>query len=116
MNEPPPSQASRFLKIAFRDILNDQQVLRQAFDDAARDFIQHERRQIEIEERQLFPAILSILAPADWAALRTQLRDQKELPRTRGLEERLQARRRWISREPLADQSARSPVTDVFDI
>jgi len=72
-----------------RDILNEQRVLRQTFNDAAHAFIQHERRQIEIEERQLFPAVLSILAPADWADLRTKLSNKKEPLRSHGLEERL---------------------------
>ncbi len=77
------------LSDTLRDILNEQRVLRQAFNDAARAFIQHERRQIEIEERQLFPAVLSILAPADWADLRTKLSNKKEPLRSPGLEERL---------------------------
>ena len=72
-----------------RDILNEQRVLRQTFNDAARSFIQHERRQIEIEERQLFPAVLSMLAPADWAHPRTKLSNKKEPLRSHGLEERL---------------------------
>jgi hemerythrin-like domain-containing protein len=93
---------------ALRDILNEQRVLRQTFDDAARGFIQHERRQMEVEERQLFPTVLSVLTPADWADLQTKLRDQNQALRTRGLEERLQAQRRWIKREALADQAERS--------
>jgi hemerythrin-like domain-containing protein len=93
---------------ALRDILNEQRVLRQTFDDAAHSFIQHKRRQIEIEERQLFPTVLSVMAPTDWADLQTKLKDQNQALRTRGLEERLQAQRRWIKREALADQAERS--------
>lgn len=74
---------------ALRDILNEQRILRQTFDDAARAFIQHERRQIEIAERQLFPAVLSILAPTDWADLHSKLSGKKEPLHSRSLEERL---------------------------
>jgi len=61
----PAATSLQTLDDCLRDILDDQRVLRQAFDDGARDFIQHQRRQIRIEEQQLFPALLSILTPAD---------------------------------------------------
>jgi hemerythrin-like domain-containing protein len=93
---------------ALRDILNEQRILREAFNDAARRFIQHERRQIEIEEQQLFPTASPVLAPADWADLHTKLRDQRTALRIHGLEERLRAQRRWIMREAQADQMERS--------
>jgi len=96
------------LRDALGEILNEQRVLRQTFDDAARGFIQHERRRIEIEEQRLFPELLSVLGPAAWAELAAGLRDQRELPRRRGLEERLRARSLWISREALADQAERT--------
>lgn len=98
----------QLLENCLKGILNDEQVLRQSFDDAARDFIRHERRQIEIEERELFPTILSILAPADWATLDMQLRTLSGSPDFHGREERLHARSRWISREALVDQAERN--------
>ncbi len=97
-----------------RDILKDQRVLRETFDDAARDFIRHERRQIRIEEEQLFPAVLLILTPADWAAIDADLRDQRQPLLKRGLEERLRARHRWISREALVDQAERRSTSGPF--
>lgn len=100
---------------AFRDILNEQRVLRRAFDEAARSFIQHERRKIEIEEQQLFPAALSVLAPADWAALNTRLRAEKALPHRGRLEERLRDQHRRIVAEALADRAERRVPGDAVD-
>lgn len=94
------------LRDALGQILNEQRVLRQSFDEAARGFIQHERRQIEIEEQQLFPALLSALGPAEWADLGASLKDQSALPR--GLEQRLHARRLYLSREAQVDQAERT--------
>lgn len=93
-----------------RDILNEQRVPRQTFDDAARSFIQHERRQIEIEERQLFPTALSSLTPADWAELRTELRRNSAARRVRQLKAKLQDQHRWIVGDALAEQAERSSL------
>lgn len=92
------------LSEALRDILNEQRVLRQTFDDAARSFIQHERRQIEIEEQRLFPEASSMLASANWAELHTRLRDENMSLRTHRLKERLRGQRDWIIRQDLAGQ------------
>lgn len=91
-----------------RDILNDQQISRQTFDDAARGFLRHERRQIEIEEQQLMPWASALLRPVDWAGLRSALMRETALPRSRRLRERLRDQRHWIVREALADQAERS--------
>jgi hemerythrin-like domain-containing protein len=93
---------------ALGDILNEQRVLRQTFDDAACRFIQHERRQIEIEEGQLFPEALAVLTPADWADIHARLRDEKASPRAHQLEDQLRAQRGWIVREALANRAERS--------
>lgn len=103
------------LSEALREILNEQRVLRQTFDDAARSFIRHQRRQIEIEGQRLFPIAQSALAPADWADLHAKLRDESMMLRTRRLKERLRDRRRWIIREELADQAERSAVRPAGD-
>jgi hemerythrin-like domain-containing protein len=86
---------------ALRYILDDQRVLRQTFDDAARGFIQHERQQIEIEER-LFVAASSVLASFDWADLYGELSDQRKTQHDRDLEDKLHARYRSIMRESRA--------------
>jgi branched-chain amino acid transport system ATP-binding protein len=92
----------------FGDILNEQRVLRQVFDDAACRFIQHERRQIEIEEGQLFPEALAVLTPAGWADIHARLREEKASPRAHQLEEHLRAQRGSIVREALANRAERS--------
>lgn len=96
---------------ALGNILNEQRVLRETFDDAARGFIQHERRQIEIEERRLFPAISSVLPPTDLADLHFKLKQQDERLRIRGLEERLRDQRHCIKREAGVDRAERSRLT-----
>jgi hemerythrin-like domain-containing protein len=42
-------------------------VLRQTVDDIVRDFIEKERRHMEMEERNLFPAAAKALLSEDWA-------------------------------------------------
>jgi hemerythrin-like domain-containing protein len=51
---------------------------RQAVDDVVRDFIAHERRHIEAEERALFPAALNVLRPADWARIEARMSDARD--------------------------------------
>lgn len=51
---------------------------RQAVDDVVRDFIAHERRHIEAEERALFPAAIKVLQPADWARIDARMSDARD--------------------------------------
>ena len=51
---------------------------RQAVDDVVRDFIAHERRHIESEERALFPAAVKVLRPADWARIDARISDARD--------------------------------------
>ncbi len=57
------------LSNALQDILNEQCVSRQTFDDAARTFIRQARHQVELEEQRLFPIARSVLSTADSADL-----------------------------------------------
>jgi hemerythrin-like domain-containing protein len=57
-------------------VLNDQEVLRQTIDDIIRDFINHERQHMAMEERVVFPAVLNALRPEDWADIALQLADR----------------------------------------
>jgi hemerythrin-like domain-containing protein len=43
-----------------------------------RDFIAHERRHIEAEERALFPAAVKVLRPADWARIDARMSDARD--------------------------------------
>ena len=89
------------LEDALREVLNDQRVIRRRFHDAARAFIEHERRQIEIEER-LFVAASSVLTAFDWADLYGELSDQRRTADARSLEDKLHVRYRSIVRESRA--------------
>ncbi len=51
---------------------------RETVDDVVRDFIAHERRHIEAEERALFPAALRVLRPTDWARIDARMSDARD--------------------------------------
>jgi hemerythrin-like domain-containing protein len=59
-------------------VLKDQEVLRQTVDDVIRDFIAQERRHIDMEERDFFPAAVKALRPQDWAEIAMALTDRKD--------------------------------------
>ena len=50
-------------------ILADQEIPRQTVDEIIRDFIDHERQHMAMEERIFFPAAVEVLQPQDWAEI-----------------------------------------------
>jgi hemerythrin-like domain-containing protein len=50
-------------------VLADREILRQDVDIIVRDFIEHERHHIMMEERDFFPAALKALEPQDWTGI-----------------------------------------------
>jgi len=54
-------------------ILADYEILRRDVDNVVRDFIEHERRHITMEDRDFFPAALKALEPQDWAEIASAL-------------------------------------------
>ena len=54
---------------AIDSVLTDREVLRQNVDNIVRDFIEHERRHIVMEDRDFFPAALKALEPQDWTEI-----------------------------------------------
>lgn len=50
-------------------ILADCEMLRENVDKIVRDFIEHERRHIAMEERDFYPAALKALEPQDWTEI-----------------------------------------------
>jgi hemerythrin-like domain-containing protein len=52
--------------------------LRQDFHDAVHNFIEHQRRHMQNEERSLFPAAAKALLPEDWAEIDARMKDQKD--------------------------------------
>ncbi|HEY4985474.1 MAG TPA: hemerythrin domain-containing protein [Bradyrhizobium sp.] len=64
---------------AVASVLADQEFLRENFHLAVRDFIAHQRRHLEKEERLLFPAAIKALRREDWAEIDARL-DAREDP------------------------------------
>jgi hemerythrin-like domain-containing protein len=71
---------------AVERVLGDQDVLRQSVDDIIRDFINHEREHMAMEERVVFPVVLNALRTEDWADIALKLGDQDDPFYQRGLE------------------------------
>jgi hemerythrin-like domain-containing protein len=73
------NEGKRLQRLAqmIRSILTHHEVLRPTFDDIMRDFIEHERKHMEMEERVLFPAAVNALQPEDWAGIDANL-ERKE--------------------------------------
>ena len=59
-------------------VLADREILRDTVDAIIRDFIDHERRHMAMEERVLFPAAMRVLLPQDWAEIRAKLAARKD--------------------------------------
>ena len=77
-------------------VLSDQDLLRQTIDDIIRDFIDHERQHMAMEERVVFPAVLNALRPEDWTDIALQLADRYGPPSQPDFEEKFSTLRRNI--------------------
>ncbi len=58
--------------------LADPQILRQYVDAIVRDFIEHERHHIMMEDRDFLPAALKALEPQDWTEITTALTGHRD--------------------------------------
>ena len=63
---------------AIESVLAGREMLRTSFDAIARNFIEHERSHIDMEERALFPAAVKALRPEDWAGIDARLNDKQD--------------------------------------
>lgn len=81
-----------------RNILLDRDILRQAFDEVMRDFIDQQRVHMAMEERVLFPAAANALRPEDWAEIDSQWREKKDSLFNVGIEERCESLRNRVLR------------------
>ena len=90
--------ASRLRRVAqaVERVLSDQDLVRQSVDAIIRDFIDHERRHMEMEERVFFPAALNALRPKDWADIALKLADRRDPLYEPGLEQKFNMLRRKI--------------------
>jgi len=59
-------------------VLADCEVLRQNVDNVVRDFIEHERRHMMMEERDFLPAALKALEPQDWTEIASALTSHED--------------------------------------
>jgi hemerythrin-like domain-containing protein len=62
---------------AVDSVLADSEILRQNVDNIVRDFIEHERLHIMMENRDFFPAALKALEPQDWAEIASAVTGHK---------------------------------------
>jgi hemerythrin-like domain-containing protein len=81
---------------AVEGVLSDQILLRQTVDDFIRNFINHERQHMAMEERVVFPAVLNALRPEDWADIALKLADRFGPPSEPDFEEQFSTLRRNI--------------------
>src|ERR1700736_7060031 len=63
---------------AVDSVLADREILRQNVDNIVRDFIEHERRHIMMEDRDFFPAALKALEPRDWTEIASAVTGHKD--------------------------------------
>jgi hemerythrin-like domain-containing protein len=90
--------ANRLRRVAqaVERVLSDQDLVRQSIDAIIRDFIDHERQHMEMEERIFFPAALNALRPKDWADVALKLADRRDPLYEPGLEQKFNMLRRKI--------------------
>ena len=81
---------------AVERVLSDQDLLRQNVDNIIRDFINHERQHMAMEERVVFPAALKALRAEDWADIALKLADRYDPFYQPGFEEKFNTLRRNI--------------------
>jgi len=77
-------------------VLADREILRQNVDTIVRNFIEHERRHMMMEDRDFFPAALKALDPQDWTEIASTLTGQKDPLFSEVAEERFEALRAHI--------------------
>ena len=81
---------------AVERVLNDQDLLRKPVCHVIREFIDGERRHMDMEERVVFPAAVDALRPADWADIALKMADRRDPFYQPGFEQKFNALRRNI--------------------
>ena len=91
-------EASRLRRAAqaVERVLADQDLLRQTVDEIIRDFIEHERQHMKMEEQIFFPTALKVLRPKDWADIALKLADRRDPLNGPDLEQNFSMLRRKI--------------------
>ena len=81
---------------AIDNVLEDHDLLRENVDRIVRDFIDSERKHIAVEDQEVFPAIIDVLRPEDWADIALKLADRFSPPSEADFEEQFSTLRRNI--------------------
>ena len=81
-----------------RNILLDREILRETFSTVMRDFIDHQRVHMAMEERLLFPAAANALRPEDWREIDSKWNDKTETLFNVAMEEKCHSLRDRILR------------------
>ena len=81
-----------------RHILLDREILRETFSTVVRDFIDHQRVHMALEERTLFPAAANALRPQDWQEIDSKWNDKTETLFNVAMEEKYRSLRDRILR------------------
>ena len=92
------NEGKRLRRVAqvVRSILTDHDILRQTFHNTMRDFIDLERKHMEMEERDLFPIAIKALRPEDWADIEAVWNEKQDSLFNAAIEERCQSLRERI--------------------
>ena len=83
---------------AIDSVLADQEIPRKNVDNIVRDFIEHQRRHIMMEDRDFFPAALNALEPQDWTEIASTLTNHEDPLFSEAAEERFDSVRAHILR------------------
>ena len=81
-----------------RHVLLDREILRETFSTVVRDFIDHQRVHMALEERTLFPAAANALRPQDWQEIDSKWDDKTETLFNVAMEEKCRSLRDRILR------------------
>ena len=93
---------------AVEHVLSDRDLVRENVANIIRDFINHERQHMAMEERVVFPAALNALRPKDWADIALKLADRYDPFYQPGFEEKFNRVRRNILKMEEETQAERS--------
>jgi hemerythrin-like domain-containing protein len=77
-------------------VLSDREILREDVDNIVREFLQHERRHIRMEDRDFFPAAVNALQAHDWIEIASALSPHKDPLFSDATEARFEALRAHI--------------------
>jgi hemerythrin-like domain-containing protein len=85
------SSRLRHLAHTLESVRTGGELPRQSVHDVVREFVAHERRHIDYEERALFPAAIKALTAEDWVHIEARMSDARDPLFDRAVEEKFRA-------------------------